>query len=124
MYKKMNPRAVRRQHKRKRIRKKIAGTVARPRLAVFRSAKNIYAQLVDDMQNKTLCGVSTLTPDLRKGVGEAKTKTEAAKLVGLAIADQAKKMKIKAVVFDRGGYLFHGRVKAVADGAREGGLEF
>jgi|SRR3990172_1015941 len=121
---KTNPRVIKRSHKRKRIRRKIFGTSERPRLAVFRSSKNIYAQLVDDINEKTLTGVSTLSPDLNKDIKKAGNKIEAAKLVGKAIADKAKTLKIETVVFDRGGYLYHGRVKALADGARENGLTF
>ncbi len=120
----MNIAAQKRLHKRSRIRRKISGTAERPRLAVFRSARNIYAQLIDDVDQRTLAGVSTLTPDLKKSVGDAKTKIDAAKVVGKAIAEKAKKLKVGSVVFDRGGYLYHGRVKAVADGAREAGLKF
>ncbi len=124
MSKKLHPRFLKREKKRKRIRKKVAGTGQRPRLAVYRSAKNIYAQLVDDATRVTLAGVSTLTPDLVDGVQKTDSKIDAAKLVGKAIAEKAKGLKIESVVFDRGGYLFHGRVKAVADGARESGLKF
>jgi len=117
-------RAVKRANKRKRIRRKVQGTAQRPRLAVFRSSKNIYAQLIDDVKRATLVGTSTLNPELKTEAGKAKNKTEAAKLVGQAIAEKAKKLKVKSVVFDRGGYLYHGRVKAVADAARENGLKF
>ncbi len=114
----------RRLRRKKRIHKIVSGTSERPRLAVFRSAKNIYAQLIDDVDNRTLTGVSTLTPDLNGQVSEAKSRVDAAKLVGKAIADKAKALKVETVVFDRGGYLYHGRVKAVAEGARENGLKF
>ena len=114
----------RRLRKKKRIRKVVSGTNERPRLAVFRSASNIYAQLIDDVANRTLAGVSTLTPDLKGQVSKTKGKVDGAKLVGKAIADKAKALKIETVVFDRGGYLYHGRVKAVAEGARENGLKF
>jgi large subunit ribosomal protein L18 len=114
----------RRLRKKKRIHKIVSGTSERPRLAVFRSARNIYAQLIDDVANRTLAGVSTLTPDLNGQVSEAKGKVDAAKLVGKAIADKAKALKVETVVFDRGGYLYHGRVKAIAEGARENGLKF
>lgn len=119
-----NIRTFKRTQKRKRIRKKLYGTAKRPRLAIFRSANNIYAQLIDDTGQRTLGGVSTLSPDLASGVKKTKTKMEAATLVGKAIAEKAKSMKIKAVVFDRGGYRYHGRVKAIADAARENGLTF
>lgn len=113
-----------RLRKKLRIRKKITGTPERPRLTVFRSAKNIYAQLVDDLHHKTLTGVSTLSPDIKKELEKSEGKIAAAKLVGKKIAEKANELKIKNVVFDRGGYLYHGRVKAVADAARESGLNF
>jgi len=114
----------RRLRKKKRIHKVVSGTSEKPRLAVFRSASNIYAQLIDDVANRTLAGVSTLTPDLKGQVSKTKGKVDAAKLVGKAIADKAKSLKVDTVVFDRGGYLYHGRVKAIAEGARENGLKF
>lgn len=104
-----------------RIRKTISGTAERPRLCVFRSNKEIYAQLVDDLSGKTLLAASSRD----KGIaGEKTNKTEVAKLVGKAIAEKATKSGVEAVVFDRGGYLYHGRVKQLAEGAREGGLKF
>ena len=115
---------MRRARKKQRIKKKIFGTPERPRLVVFRSARNMYAQLVDDVNNRTLGGVSTLTPDLVSAVKKSKTKVEAAKVVGESIAGKAKSLKVENVVFDRGGYLYHGRVKALAEGAREKGLKF
>ena len=109
-----------RERRHRRIRGKVVGTAERPRLAVFRSNKGIFAQLVDDQSGKTIAGASWLgLPKSFKG-----TKTEQAEAVGKAIAEAAKKAGIDAVVFDRGGYLYHGRVKALADGAREGGLKF
>jgi large subunit ribosomal protein L18 len=109
-----------RERRHRRIRGKVAGTAERPRLAVFRSNKGIFAQLIDDETGRTLAGASWL--------GLAKSfkgnKSEQAAEVGKAIAQAAKKAGIEAVVFDRGGYLYHGRVKALADGAREGGLKF
>ncbi len=113
-----------RLRKKRHIRKKISGTPERPRLVVFRSARNIYAQLVDDVHQRTLAGVSTLTPEIRQALARVETKVDAAKLVGEAIAEKALKMKIESVVFARGGYLYHGRVRAVAEGAREKGLKF
>jgi large subunit ribosomal protein L18 len=101
-----------------RIRKKVEGHADRPRLCVFRSGKHIYAQIVDDMAGKTLVAYSTL--QAKKG----SSNVEAAKLIGAEIAKKALSQNIKSVVFDRSGYLFHGRVKAVADGAREAGLNF
>ncbi|MCR4438889.1 MAG: 50S ribosomal protein L18 [bacterium] len=113
-----------RARKKKRIRKRVHGTGERPRLVVFRSNRHIYAQLVDDTTHRVLTGVSSLTEALRPAVKEAKSKVEVAKVVGKGIAEKAKELKISKVVFDRGGYLYHGRVKALADGAREGGLQF
>lgn len=104
-----------------RVRRKISGTAEIPRLCVYRSIKNIYAQIIDDTTGKTLVSASTLDADLRANYGGNK---EAAKAVGLSIAKKAAEKNIKAVVFDRGGYVYHGRVAALAEGAREGGLEF
>lgn len=103
-----------------RVRKKISGTAARPRLNVFRSAKHIYAQLIDDVAGVTLASASSMDKGF-EGFGGNK---EAAKKVGTAIAQKAQEKNISEVVFDRGGYLYHGRVKEVAEGAREGGLKF
>jgi large subunit ribosomal protein L18 len=104
-----------------RIRKRMSGTAEKPRLAVFRSNKAIYAQLINDLEGRTLAAASTNSKEL----GEKKmTKTEAAKEVGKLVAQKAKEAGIEQVVFDRGGYLYHGRVKSLADGAREGGLKF
>lgn len=119
----INQKQLSRAKKRLHIRKSIRGTSERPRLVIFRSSRNIYAQLVDDLAQKTLAGVSTLSPDFQTDVSK-KSKVDAAKVVGKGIAEKAKKLKIKQVVFDRGGYLYHGRVKAVAEAARENGLEF
>ena len=107
-------------HRHKRVRAKISGTPERPRLNVFRSASNIYAQVIDDVTGKTLVAASSL----EKGFECEGTKTDAAKKVGEVIAERAKAKGIDTVVFDRGGYLYHGRVKALAEGAREGGLNF
>jgi len=101
----------------KRVRAKVSGTAARPRLSVFKSNANIYAQLIDDVAGVTLASTS----DIKENTG---TKTDKAKKVGAEIAQKAKSLKIKEVVFDRGGFLYHGRVKALADGAREAGLTF
>jgi large subunit ribosomal protein L18 len=106
----------------RRVRGRVSGTPQRPRLAVFRSLSHIYAQVIDDEAGRTLAAASTLDPDLR-GKAEG-TKTERAKLVGKAIGERAKARGIEAVVFDRGGFLYHGRVAAVANGAREAGLKF
>jgi large subunit ribosomal protein L18 len=107
-----------------RIRKKIRGTSERPRLVVFRSAKHAYAHIIDDTTGKTLLSVSTLSKDLREDVKHAKTPIARYKLIGIAASKKALEKNIKEVVFDRSGYLYHGRVKALADGAREGGLKF
>lgn len=110
--------------KKKRIKKKILGTTERPRLVVFRSLKHMYAQLVDDQSQKTIITISSLSKDLKEEVAKSKSKIEVAKLVGLAIGKRAKELKYTTVVFDRAGYIYHGRVKALAEGAREGGLKF
>ncbi len=102
-----------------RIRKTVSGTSDRPRLAVFRSNKEIYAQLIDDANGKTITAASSRD----KGI-EGANKSEIAKAVGKAIAEKAQKEGVEAVSFDRGGYLYHGRVKSLAEGAREGGLKF
>ena len=104
----------------KRVRGKVSGTTERPRLNVFRSGNNIYAQVIDDTTGTTLVSASSLEKGFEGNGGNV----EAAKKVGQALAQRAKDKGIGAVVFDRGGYLYHGRVKALADGAREGGLEF
>ena len=117
----MNAKVVSRQKIRYRIRKKIAGVAAKPRLSVFRSNADIYVQLIDDASGKTLASASSRDKDV---VAQKVNKTEKSKLVGAAIARKAAELGLKDVVFDRGGYIYHGRVKAVAEGAREGGLVF
>jgi len=112
-----------RQRRKLRIRNKISGTTERPRLSVFRSARHIYAQVVDDTQGRTLASASTLSPDLRGTLGGDK-KLDAAKKVGALVAKICIEHQIDKVVFDRNGYLYHGRVKALADAAREAGLKF
>jgi large subunit ribosomal protein L18 len=109
----------RRQRRHRRVRGKVHGSANRPRLCVFRSSKGIYAQLIDDDAGVTLASASTLNLG-----GASGTKSEKAAEVGKLVAQRAREAGIAAVVFDRGGYLYHGRVKALADGAREGGLEF
>lgn len=111
-----------RKRRKIRIRKKISGTSERPRLVVFRSNLHMYAQVVDDNAGTTLAATSTLV--LSKGKDKVGCNKAGAELVGKEIARLAKEKSITSVVFDRNGYLFHGRIKAVADGAREGGLEF
>ena len=112
-----------RERRKLRIRKKISGNPDRPRLSVFRSSHHIYAQVIDDTTGKTLATASTLSPDLKGSLGEA-NKTDAAKKVGALIAKICLGKKVEKVVFDRNGYLYHGRVKALADAAREAGLSF
>ncbi|MEW8955384.1 50S ribosomal protein L18 [Clostridium sp.] len=104
-----------------RVRKKVSGTSARPRLSVYRSEKNIYAQIIDDVAGKTLVAASSLDKEFTNKVGSNK---DAAKLVGEMVAKRAIENGIKDVVFDRGGYIYHGRIKELADGAREAGLQF
>lgn len=106
-----------------RIRKRVVGTPERPRLSVYRSIKNIYAQIVDDSKGVTLVAASTLTDGATDGL-KSSGNAEAAKRVGQLIAKKAREAGITRVVFDRGGNLYHGRIKALAEGAREGGLEF
>jgi len=119
MFKKQDRQAARvRRHLR--VRKKVSGTPAKPRLAIFRSEKNIYAQIIDDVNAVTLVAASSLDKDF-EGVGSNK---EAAKAVGEAIAKKAIEKGITEVVFDRGGFVYHGRVQSLAEGAREAGLEF
>ena len=122
MFKPMDRRAAR-QKRHRRIRLSLSGTQQRPRLSVFRSLQHMYAQVIDDTSGRTLASASTNEPDLREG-GAAGTKTDRARRIGRALAERAKASGIDAVIFDRGGYQYHGRVKALADGAREGGLEF
>jgi len=117
----MVTKSIRRQKIKFRVRKRIIGTSVRPRLSVFRSNTEIYVQLIDDDSAKTLASASSKDKDI---VAQKGTKSEKSKLVGAAIARKAVELGLKDVVFDRGGYLYHGRVKSVADGAREGGLLF
>lgn len=114
---------VGRERRKLRIRKKVTGTDQRPRLTVFRTAKHIYAQVIDDVKGTTLAHASTLTKDLR-GTLSDDTKSDAAKKVGSLIAKICKSKGIEKVVFDRNGYLYHGRISALAQAAREAGLEF
>jgi large subunit ribosomal protein L18 len=119
----MNRRLAARLKRQQRIRKKISGSGERPRLSVFRSAKHIYAQIIDDSQGQTMVAASTLSNEIREQLSGVK-KADAARLVGKLLAARAKAKGIVKVVFDRNGFLYHGRVKAVADSAREHGLEF
>jgi len=116
-------RDIARTRRKERVRKKVVGTDQRPRVSVFKSNKHIYAQIISDDRGITLASVSTLSKDLVTKVENIKG-VEAAKQVGLELAKICKEKNISQVIFDRNGFLFHGRVKAIADGAREGGLEF
>ena len=113
------PRVAARQQRHLRVRKKIEGSALRPRLVVTRSARNVFAQLIDDTVGNTLASASTLEASIRAASGD---KTAKAKQVGALLAERAAKAGVSAAVFDRGGYAYHGRVAALADGAREGGL--
>ena len=120
---KVNVRQDARLRRQARVRKKVRGTTERPRLCVFRSASHIYAQIIDDERGVTLAAASTMSPSLKEA-GQGLKKTEKAKLVGKAIAEAAGGKGLKSVVFDRNGFLYHGRVKALSEGAREAGLNF
>ena len=120
---KTNPRQKARVRRKVAIRKRMHGTAAQPRLSVFRSANHIYAQVIDDDSGNTLAAASTLSPELASLEGHRGNKTAAA-AVGKLVAEKASAAGVSTVVFDRNGYLFHGRVKALADAAREGGLKF
>jgi large subunit ribosomal protein L18 len=113
-----------RERRHRRVRRKVRGTAARPRLVVYRSLKHIYAQIVDDDGHRCLVGVSSASPEIQEVRSEAKGKTGVSVLVGKLVAAKALAAGIEKVAFDRGGYLYHGRVKALADGAREAGLKF
>lgn len=110
--------------KKVRRKKKIQGTSERPRLVVFRSLKHIYGQLVDDTSRKSILGASSLSNEITAEIKKAKTKVDQGKIVGQYIAKKAIAKKMKRIIFDRNGYAYHGRIKALAEGAREGGLEF
>jgi len=114
---------VARARRRARVRRRLRGSDARPRLSVFRSGRHMYAQVITDAQGRTLLAVSTLSKDARLESGNPAT-VEAAKQIGLLVAKRCLEQGIRSVVFDRNGFLYHGRVRALADGAREGGLEF
>jgi large subunit ribosomal protein L18 len=116
-----NAKQLGRARRKRRVRKKISGTLDKPRLSVFRSNRHIYAQIIDDMTGQTLVSASTIEKDFNPS---NKSKMEVASEAGRILAERAREKEIKKVVFDRGGNLYHGRVKALADGAREGGLVF
>ena len=116
-------RVLARKRRHLRVRRKISGTTERPRLNVFRSLQHIYAQIIDDEQGHTVVAASTLDPDLGDELADLDRSAQA-KVVGKALAERAQAKGIQQVVFDRGGYKYHGRVKSLADGAREGGLKF
>lgn len=125
----MNPKEKRWRRRRRhlRVRKKVHGTPDRPRLSVFRSLRYIYAQLIDDESGRTLCAASTLEPKVKaelKGKGVSTKSVEAAKHIGRLLAERAKEKGLEKAVFDRSGYKYHGRIKALADAARETGLKF
>jgi len=120
-HKHMSPRSAARLRRQIRVRKKVFGAPERPRLVVTRSARHIYAQVIDDTQGRTLASASTMEATLRAGTGD---KSDKAKQVGSLIAERAKAVGVESVVFDRAGYKYHGRIAALADGAREGGLGF
>lgn len=113
-----------RQRRHLRVRAKVTGSTARPRLNVFRSSANIYVQIIDDSSHHTLVQASSREDAVTALLTDTRTKTDKAKAVGMVIGERAKQAGITTVVFDRGGYRYHGRVKAVADGAREAGLDF
>lgn len=120
----MNQREFGRQHRHQRVRKKISGTPERPRLSVHRSARNLQAQVVDDFAQRTLISFSTSDKDFLKQAPKKSDKKSLAKNLGLFYAVKMKEKGISSISFDRGGYLYHGRVKALADGLREGGIQF
>lgn len=123
----LKKRVKRKRHRRKRahlrVRRRIQGTSERPRLAVFKSLRHVYAQVIDDLEGRTLAAASSLDPAVKGLVKSDGSNVDTAKAVGKTIAERAKAQGIASVVFDRGGYIYHGKVKALADAAREGGLE-
>ena len=117
-------RATMRQKRHYKLRRNLAGTAVRPRLSVFKSNKHIYAQIIDDDTGHTLTSASTVTMAYKDTKAESSSNIEAAKAVGAEVARKAKELGIESIVFDRGGYLYHGKIKALADAAREAGLQF
>jgi len=125
MSRKVKERESRRERRHQRVRRKVAGSSERPRLVVHRSLKHMQGHVVDDSSGKVIAGVSTLVPELKgERENDESTKTSLSKAAGKLLAERAQKAGVKKVVFDRGGYVYHGRVAAFAEGAREGGLEF
>ena len=121
------PKEARRQKRHRKVRSKMSGTAERPRISVYRSNQHTYVQVIDDENSTTLCAIGTMSPKIKEIVGteEWKTKTvEAARVVGKTLGDMCIEKGIKSAVFDRGGYVYHGRVKAVAEACREAGMEF
>lgn len=118
-----DPKLLGRTRRKRSIRKRITGSSERPRLSVFRSSQHIYAQVIDDTTGRTLASASTLVPEIR-GQREGKKKSELARLVGKMVAERCLQQQIETVVFDRNGFIYHGRVKLLADAAREAGLKF
>jgi large subunit ribosomal protein L18 len=121
---KSEDRRLSRMRRHRRIRKRIQGTAERPRVAIFRSLKHLYVQVIDDVTARTLISASTLDKEARGQLGSAESRMDRSKQLGKLLAERAKGQGITQVAFDRGGYLYHGHVKALADGAREGGLDF
>lgn len=122
--KKVRAKRVRRKRAHFRIRNRVKGTPSRPRLSVFKSLHYIYAQVIDDLNGRTLAQANSREAELKEGVEASPSSCEAARAVGKAVAERAKKEGVEQVVFDRGGFIYHGRIKAVAEGAREKGLVF
>ena len=124
MLSKQKKKQARSERRRRRVRKNVLGTPEKPRLCVYKSLKQIYAQLVDDRGDRTITGVSSLTPAVKAQIEPKDSKSLISKKVGIYLASKAKELGIKAVVFDRNRYPYHGRVKSLAEGAREGGMGF
>ena len=113
-----------RQRRHRRIRKRVQGDAERPRLAVYRSLRHLYVQVIDDVESRTLFSISTMDKGAREQLAGTASRMERSKLLGKMLAERAKEKGVEKVAFDRGGYLYHGHIKALAEGAREGGLEF
>jgi large subunit ribosomal protein L18 len=124
MNSKKNEKVNARLRKKKHIKQRVFGTAERPRLVVYKSLKHIYAQLVDDVNQKTITGMSSLSKDLQDEIAKAKNNIQKAEVIGTGIAKKALDLKIDKVVFDRNGYIYHGRVKAIAESARKSGIKF